>query len=315
MPSSLARYLIRNFLRKELSDRVGIIFINNREGVERLCDELRRRGILCTYYHAHLSPDEKAARVLSWNEGLTPLIISTSALSLGINNGRLSYVIHIGYNSAASFVEYVQEIGRCGRDPRMAGGDAILITSGTYDYFSLTCTLKLKQLKSVISNNDAVLNFGFWNQNYGCCHYLIYSYFTRDRESVNVDDIVRSRCYNCLECKENFTHREEFPFADEGFVFKLIEETQKHPAPHFSSLLLLAKILAGIIDRSITDLGVYKLKQYGALKGKTVQYCLILISTLILLRRVGFSVEVKKLGNDAHFSVSRYALNILTSNV
>nr|XP_018896014.1 PREDICTED: putative ATP-dependent DNA helicase Q1 [Bemisia tabaci] len=142
MPGSLARFLIRNFLRKELSGRVGIIFVNNRAGVERLSNELQRRGISCTHYHAHLSPDEKAARVLSWNRGLVPLIISTSALSLGINNESLSFVIHIGYSSAASFVEYVQEIGRCGRNPRMRGGDGILLTSGTHDYFGLACVVQ-----------------------------------------------------------------------------------------------------------------------------------------------------------------------------
>jgi ATP-dependent DNA helicase RecQ len=65
-------------------------------------------------YHAGLSPFERREIEKSWLGGDLTFVVCTSAFGMGINKPDVRWVVH--YQPPALLSEYLQEIGRGGRD-------------------------------------------------------------------------------------------------------------------------------------------------------------------------------------------------------
>ena len=115
-------YIVRRDEHKEgrllrvLSNTVGtaIVYVRSRRRSRELADMLRASGISADYYHAGLSPEEKADRQDRWKSGLTRVIVATNAFGMGIDKPDVRVVVH--YDIPSSLEEYYQEAGRAGRD-------------------------------------------------------------------------------------------------------------------------------------------------------------------------------------------------------
>lgn len=91
-----------------------IIYTRNKRHCFEINQYLKKSGIKSDLYHADLSYDERKKRQHSWQLDDTEVMVSTSAFGMGIDKPDVRLVMH--YDVPSSLEEYIQEIGRAGRD-------------------------------------------------------------------------------------------------------------------------------------------------------------------------------------------------------
>ena len=103
----------------------GIIYAATRKEVDRVYEELTRRGIRAGRYHAGLSDDVRRTMQDAFTYDRLQVIVATNAFGMGIDKSNVRYVIH--YQMPKNIESYYQEAGRAGRDG--APGECILLVS------------------------------------------------------------------------------------------------------------------------------------------------------------------------------------------
>ena len=107
----------------------GIIYMQSREGCEKLAEELHNQGISTSYYHAGLPHAERSLRQEEWTSGKVRIMVATNAFGMGIDKADVRFVVH--YTMCDSLESYYQEAGRAGRDGKRSY--ALLLVSSNDD--------------------------------------------------------------------------------------------------------------------------------------------------------------------------------------
>jgi ATP-dependent DNA helicase RecQ len=83
-----------------------------------LADLLEAAGYKTAAYHAGLSPEERRQIEKAWLNGTLTFVVCSSAFGMGINKPDVRWVVH--FQAPLLLSEYIQEIGRGGRDGKSA---------------------------------------------------------------------------------------------------------------------------------------------------------------------------------------------------
>jgi ATP-dependent DNA helicase RecQ len=99
--------------------RPGIIYCATTVAVDQLAGALMRAGIPAVRYHGKMRAADRAAAQHQFMQPARRLImVATSAFGMGIDKPNIRYIVH--YHAPGSLEQYVQEVGRAGRDGRPA---------------------------------------------------------------------------------------------------------------------------------------------------------------------------------------------------
>lgn len=96
----------------------GLVYVRTRQASETLATELIRQGYATAAYHAGLDPLQRRQIEADWLSDRLQFVICTSAFGMGINKSNVRWIVH--FHAPSLLSEYIQEIGRAGRDGQPA---------------------------------------------------------------------------------------------------------------------------------------------------------------------------------------------------
>ena len=97
-------------------DGPAIVYARSRKKCEQLSRLLSGHGIRAAHYHAGLQAGERTAVQEAFVSGRVPVVVATTAFGMGIDKPDIRLVLL--YNYPGSLEDYVQMVGRAGRDGR-----------------------------------------------------------------------------------------------------------------------------------------------------------------------------------------------------
>ena len=116
-----------------------------------------------TRYHSRIKPERRKKQLLfDFLQGKRKIMIATSAFSMGIDVPDIELVVH--FNAPINMTDYIQQIGRAGRDGRKAHCVLFYDQNGDDDTISNSFIKKAKKqsakaAKTIKSNLNQVHNF------------------------------------------------------------------------------------------------------------------------------------------------------------
>lgn len=116
-----------------------------------------------TRYHSRIKPERRKKQLLfDFLQGKRKIMIATSAFSMGIDVADIELVVH--FNAPISMTDYIQQIGRAGRDGRKVHCVLFYDQNGDDDATSNSFIKKAKKqsakaAKTIKSNLNQVHNF------------------------------------------------------------------------------------------------------------------------------------------------------------
>lgn len=96
----------------------GLVYVRSRRDGETLSEWLQQQGYSTTAYHAGLSGEQRREIEQQWLNNQLPFVICTNAFGMGVNKSNVRWVVH--FQPPLLLAEYVQEVGRAGRDGKTA---------------------------------------------------------------------------------------------------------------------------------------------------------------------------------------------------
>jgi ATP-dependent DNA helicase RecQ len=146
-----------NFIQRN-SGRSGLVYVRTRRDSEMLAEWLSEKGYATAAYHAGLSPEERRHIEKTWLDNTLEFVICTNAFGMGINKSDVGWIVH--FHAPTLLSEYVQEVGRAGRDGNPATALTLISeTTGWLDaedkqrrqFFTQQAENQYREAKSLIA--------------------------------------------------------------------------------------------------------------------------------------------------------------------
>ncbi|MCC0175463.1 ATP-dependent DNA helicase RecQ [Waterburya agarophytonicola K14] len=96
----------------------GLVYVRSRRDSQVLAQWFRSLNYSVAAYHAGLVSSQRRKIEQEWISGKIQFAICTSAFGMGIDKGNVRFIIH--YHPPELIAEYIQEVGRAGRDSKPA---------------------------------------------------------------------------------------------------------------------------------------------------------------------------------------------------
>ena len=107
---------MRRFI--QVHEGSGLVYVRSRKDSKILAEWFKSLGYSVAAYHAGLITRERRNIEQDWIAGKIQFVICTSAFGMGIDKPDVRWVTH--YHSPELLSEYIQEVGRGGRDGKPA---------------------------------------------------------------------------------------------------------------------------------------------------------------------------------------------------
>jgi superfamily II DNA/RNA helicase len=103
---------LHDLLKKEEFDKV-LIFARTKHGVQKLSDELVKRGFKADAIHGNKRQSQRLKTLDKFKKSYINILIATDVASRGLDIPNVSHVIN--YEAPENYETYVHRIGRTGR--------------------------------------------------------------------------------------------------------------------------------------------------------------------------------------------------------
>jgi ATP-dependent DNA helicase RecQ len=114
----------------ESQSGAGLVYVRSRRDAEELTGWLQQKHFKTAAYHAGLRANERRSIEQAWLSDRLQFVVCTCAFGMGINKSATRWIVH--FHAPFLLSEYVQEIGRAGRDGKPA--IAISLKSSWIDF-------------------------------------------------------------------------------------------------------------------------------------------------------------------------------------
>jgi ATP-dependent DNA helicase RecQ len=104
--------------------QAGLVYVRTRKDSEALALTLQQRGYRVAPYHAGLGARDRRQREAAWLGDDLQFVVCTNAFGMGVNKPNVRFVAHV--HAPSLLTEYVQEVGRAGRDGHPARALALV---------------------------------------------------------------------------------------------------------------------------------------------------------------------------------------------
>ena len=278
---------ILDYIEKHPADS-GIIYCATRKNVDKLYEELFKRSVAVTRYHAGLGGVERKKNQEDFIYDRSPVIIATNAFGMGIDKSNVRYVIH--YNMPQSMENYYQEAGRAGRDGEPAR--CILLFS-PQDMMINRFLLEQKDFSELTGEEARLIRqrdmrrlqtMEQYCRSTECLRNYILQYFGEEMEGP---------CENCGNCHREYTEVDMTEEAKQ--VVRCVTETRGR-----YGIQSVIGTLMGANRARLRELGTVDYESYGSLKEKNEADLRALISQMVsegYLHQTEEQYSVLKLGD------------------
>ena len=183
------------FIKEKHAGESGIVYTSSRAKAETICAFLAAEGINCLCYHAGLSREQRELSQTRFLHEKDAVIVATIAFGMGIDKADVRFVAHTSLPK--SIENYVQEIGRAGRDGQKAeawlcfsGGDAFfqkkrIAESDAEDWYKNISEVKQDVMQGYAESTE-------------CRRNLLLAYFGEETKEAC------GQCDNCLASEKSW---------------------------------------------------------------------------------------------------------------
>jgi len=146
-----------------------IIYTGTRKNTIQISNYLTHQGFKSAFYHGGLTNDMKSKVLQNWTNESTPIIVATNAFGMGIDKANVRAVIHLHIPN--SIENYLQEIGRAGRDNKKSNAfliynNSTIFEGKTFIEKSLASTDFCKTVYSKLHENYQITYGEFFDKPY-----------------------------------------------------------------------------------------------------------------------------------------------------